>query len=33
MFFQHTPTPRRVAPGIEAQHLQEDTRGRALDTR
>jgi transposase len=32
MFFQNKPTPRLVAPGIEAQHLHDDTLGRALDT-
>jgi transposase len=32
MFFQNNPTQRLVAPGIEAQHLHEDTLGRALDT-
>src|ERR687888_115907 len=32
MFFQHKPTHRLVAPGIEAQHLNDDTLGRALDT-
>jgi transposase len=32
MFFQNKPTQRLVAPGIEAQHLHDDTLGRALDT-
>jgi transposase len=32
MFFQHTPTPRLVAPGIEAPPRHEDALGRALDT-
>jgi transposase len=31
-FFQNKPTQRLIAPGIEAQHLHEDTLGRALDT-
>jgi len=31
MFFQNKPTPRLIAPGIEAQHLHDDTLGRALD--
>jgi transposase len=29
---QHHPTPRLIAPGVEAQHLNDDTLGRALDT-
>jgi transposase len=32
MFFRNKPTHRLVAPGIEAQHLNDDTLGRALDT-
>lgn len=32
LFFQHKPTHRLIAPGIEAQHLNDDTLGRALDT-
>jgi transposase len=32
MFFQHKPTQRLVAPGIEATHLNDDALGRALDT-
>jgi transposase len=32
MFFHNKPTHRLVAPGIEAQHLNDDTLGRALDT-
>jgi transposase len=31
-FFQDKPTRRLIAPGIEAQHLNEDALGRALDT-
>jgi transposase len=31
LFFQHKPTHRLLAPGIEAQHLNDDTLGRALD--
>jgi transposase len=31
MFFQHTPTQRLIAPGIDAQHLHDDTLGRTLD--
>ncbi len=31
MFFQHKPTQRLIAPGIDAQHLHDDTLGRALD--
>jgi len=31
MFFQNKPTQRLIAPGIEAQHLHDDTLGRALD--
>src|SRR6266542_2146159 len=30
-FFQHKPTQRLIAPGVEAQHLHDDTLGRALD--
>jgi transposase len=30
-FFQNKPTPRLIAPGIDAQHLHDDTLGRALD--
>ena len=26
LFFQHKPTQRLIAPGIEAQHLHDDTR-------
>jgi Domain of unknown function (DUF4277) len=33
MFLQHNPTPRLVAPGLEAKQLHDDTLGRALDTR
>jgi transposase len=32
LFFQNKPTQRLIAPGIEAQHLHDDTLGRALDT-
>ena len=32
LFFQHNPTPRLIAPAIEAPHLNDDTLGRALDT-
>jgi transposase len=32
MFFQNKPTQRLIAPGVEAQHLHDDTLGRALDT-
>ena len=32
LFFQNKPTHRLIAPGIEAQHLHDDTLGRALDT-
>jgi transposase len=32
MCFQNKPTQRLVAPGIEAQHLHDDTLGRALAT-
>ena len=32
-FFQHTPTPRLVAPGLEAPPRHEETLGRAWDTR
>jgi transposase len=31
-FFQHKPLSRRIAPGIQARHLHDDTLGRALDT-
>jgi transposase len=31
MFFQNKPTPRLIAPGVDAQHLHDDTRGRTLD--
>src|SRR4030095_4551593 len=31
-FFQHKPLSRLIAPGIQASHLNDDTRGRALDT-
>jgi transposase len=31
LFFQHKPTQRLIAPGIEAPHLHDDTLGRALD--
>jgi len=31
-FLQNTPTQRLVAPGIDAQHLPDETLGRALDT-
>jgi len=30
-FFQNKPTQRLIAPGVEAQHLHDDTLGRALD--
>jgi transposase len=30
-FFQNKPTQRLIAPGIDAQHLHDDTLGRALD--
>jgi transposase len=30
-FFQNKPTQRLIAPGIAAQHLHDDTLGRALD--
>jgi transposase len=33
LFFQNKPTHRLIAPGIEAYHLNDDTLGRALDTR
>src|SRR2546426_1051948 len=29
--FQNKPTQRLIAPGVEAQHLHDDTLGRALD--
>jgi transposase len=32
MFFQHKPTQRLVAPGIEATQRNDDALGRALDT-
>jgi transposase len=32
MFFQNTPTQRRIGPGIEAHHLNDESLGRALDT-
>jgi transposase len=32
MFFQNTPTQRRIGPGIEAHHLHDESLGRALDT-
>ena len=31
-FFQNKPTSRRIAPAIQASHLNDDTLGRALDT-
>jgi transposase len=31
-FFQHKPLARLIAPGMQASHRNEDTRGRALDT-
>src|SRR5262245_21087013 len=31
-FFQNQPLSRRIAPGIQASHLNDDTLGRALDT-
>jgi len=31
-FFQHKPLSRLIAPGMQARHLHDDTRGRALDT-
>ena len=31
MFFRNKPTQRLIAPGVEAQHLHDDTLGRALD--
>jgi transposase len=31
-FFQNKPISRRMAPGIQASHLNDDTLGRALDT-
>jgi transposase len=30
-FFQNKPLSRLIAPGIQASHLHDDTRGRALD--
>jgi transposase len=32
MFFHNKPTSRLLAPGIDAQHLNDDTLGRSLDT-
>jgi transposase len=32
LFFQHKPTYRLIAPGIEAQYLHDEALGRALDT-
>jgi transposase len=32
LFFQNKPTHRLIAPEIEAQHLNDDALGRALDT-
>jgi transposase len=32
LFFQNKPTQRLIAPGVDAQHLHDDTLGRALDT-
>lgn len=32
LFFQHQPTQRLIAPGIDAQHRHDETLGRALDT-
>jgi transposase len=32
-FFHHKPLPRLIAPGIQARYRNDDTRGRALDTR
>jgi transposase len=29
-FLQHTPTQRLIAPGVDAQHLHDDTLGRAV---
>lgn len=31
-FFQNTPIPRLIGPGIYARHLNDDTLGRALDS-
>lgn len=31
MFLQNKPTQRLIAPGTDAQHLHDDTLGRALD--
>ena len=31
MVFQNQPTPRLIAPGVDAQRLHDDTLGRALD--
>ena len=31
-FLQNKPLARLIAPGIQASHLHDDTRGRALDT-
>ena len=32
LFFQNKPTQRLIAPGIEAQHLHDETLGRAVET-
>ena len=32
MFFHHNPTPRLLAPELDAHHCNEDTLGRALET-
>jgi transposase len=32
MFCHHKPTSRLLAPGLDAQHLNDDTLGRSLDT-
>ena len=32
MFFHNKPTQRLVAPGIDAEHLNDDALGRALET-
>src|SRR5262249_44439996 len=31
-FFHHKPISRRIAPGMQASHRNDDTLGRALDT-
>jgi transposase len=31
-FFQHKPLSRLMAPGMQASHRHDDTRGRTLDT-